>query len=33
MTPSLALGIVSDEITNDFGEALRHGLSWGIRPV
>ncbi len=26
----LALGIVSDEIVNDFGEALRHGLSWGI---
>ncbi len=26
----LALGIVSDEITNDFGEALRHALSWGI---
>jgi hypothetical protein len=33
MNPSapLALGIVSDEIVNDFGEALRHGLSWGIR--
>ena len=30
MTTPLALGIVSDEITNDFGEALRHGSSWGI---
>jgi sugar phosphate isomerase/epimerase len=30
MTPSLELGIVSDEITNDFGAALQHGLSWGI---
>jgi len=30
MTPSLALGIVSDEITNDFGAALQYGLSWGI---
>jgi sugar phosphate isomerase/epimerase len=30
MTSPLALGIVSDEITNDFGEALRHGSSWGI---
>lgn len=30
LTP-LPLGIVSDEITNDFGEALRHGLSWGIQ--
>lgn len=30
MTSALALGIVSDEITNDFGEALRHGTSWGI---
>lgn len=26
----LALGIVSDEIVTDFGEALRHGQSWGI---
>lgn len=30
MTSPLALGIVSDEITNDFGEALRHGTAWGI---
>ena len=30
MNSPLALGIVSDEITNDFGEALRHGSSWGI---
>lgn len=30
MNTPLALGIVSDEITNDFGEALRHGSSWGI---
>lgn len=30
MNSPLALGIVSDEITNDFGEALRHGTSWGI---
>ena len=32
MTPPapLALGIVSDEIVTDFGEALRHGQSWGI---
>ena len=30
MNTPLALGIVSDEITNDFGEALRHGTSWGI---
>ncbi len=30
MKTPLALGIVSDEITNDFGEALRHGSSWGI---
>lgn len=30
-TSPLALGIVTDEITNDFGEALRHGLSWGIQ--
>jgi sugar phosphate isomerase/epimerase len=30
MTTPLALGIVSDEVTNDFGEALRHGTSWGI---
>jgi sugar phosphate isomerase/epimerase len=30
MTPNLELGIVSDEIANDFGAALQHGLSWGI---
>lgn len=30
MNTPLALGIVSDEITNDFSEALRHGTSWGI---
>lgn len=27
----LDLGIVSDEIALDFGEALVHGLKWGIR--
>jgi sugar phosphate isomerase/epimerase len=27
---SLPLGIVSDEITTGFRDALRHGLSWGI---
>jgi sugar phosphate isomerase/epimerase len=26
----LPLGIVSDEVTPEFREALRHGLSWGI---
>jgi sugar phosphate isomerase/epimerase len=26
----IALGIVSDEIAQDFPTALRHGLSWGI---
>jgi sugar phosphate isomerase/epimerase len=30
MTSPLALGIVSDEVTTDFSEALRHGSSWGI---
>jgi sugar phosphate isomerase/epimerase len=30
MTP-LELGIVSDEITPDFAEAVRHALGWGIR--
>lgn len=29
-TTPLALGIVSDEISSDFGEALRHGTAWGI---
>ena len=29
-SPKLALGIVSDEISPDFREAVRHGLSWGI---
>ncbi|MFH0991700.1 MAG: sugar phosphate isomerase/epimerase family protein [bacterium] len=28
---SLSLGIVSDEISSDFAEAVRHGTSWGIR--
>lgn len=28
---SIQLGIVSDEISQDFGEALEHGLQWGIR--
>jgi sugar phosphate isomerase/epimerase len=28
--PSLPLGIVSDEITTGFRDALRHGLAWGI---
>ena len=27
---SLELGIVSDEISNEFAEAMRHALSWGI---
>ncbi|MGB2960494.1 MAG: sugar phosphate isomerase/epimerase family protein [Bacteroidota bacterium] len=27
---SISLGIVSDEISNDFEEAVGHGLSWGI---
>ena len=27
---SISLGIVSDEISNDFDEAVRHGLSWDI---
>ena len=27
---SISLGIVSDEISNDFDEAVHHGLSWGI---
>ena len=30
MTP-LELGIVSDEVTPDFSEAVRHALGWGIR--
>ena len=27
---SLELGIVSDEISNDFAEAMRHASAWGI---
>ena len=27
----LALGIVSDEISLDFKEALQHGMQWGVR--
>jgi sugar phosphate isomerase/epimerase len=27
---SIALGIVSDEVSSDFDEAVGHGLSWGI---
>ena len=27
----LELGIVSDEVAPDFGEAVRHALGWGIR--
>jgi sugar phosphate isomerase/epimerase len=30
MTP-IELGIVSDEVTPDFSEAVRHALGWGIR--
>lgn len=30
MTQPLALGIVSDEISPDFPEAMRHGNDWGI---
>jgi sugar phosphate isomerase/epimerase len=26
----IALGIVSDEVSTDFGEAVRHGIEWGI---
>jgi sugar phosphate isomerase/epimerase len=30
MKPPLELGVVSDEISPDFREAVRHGLGWGI---
>ncbi len=32
-TKTLELGIVSDEISNDFAEAMRHANSWGISLV
>lgn len=31
MSKKLDIAIVSDEITNDFREAVRYGISWGIK--